>query len=480
MNPTETTHAHPAADISVVSLPDFLLMPLVEAAFAVIKKNEETEIPTSLRRISHFDSKALNNSTARGQIIQSLVNNPQFCELVEEEFFNRVEVDSAFSGWSPQRAQEIVAEAATRNDLPLLASMLWLKKPSQCDFALGLIVAYSSVAMMESESRDSQRAEVTRISHIEKSFEKEKARAELLQSDVKRLETELREERQARRVRELRQEAQVSQLQKQIDQHDEVMERSKENKERQQQRLEREASRAHELETRLRIAQEDVKAKSEKVAQLQEQLASALSSDMELTYEDLQNLIVAQKEAEAISQSILKIMNKTRSILSQAETPVAQAAPVEQKSEPRTRVAIPQGLSLESEASLKTVFAQKDLVVLVDGYNVSLNSFGDLSLELQRERTVACVTNVETRFHPSCVIVFDGQSASTRGRIQSKVHVVFSPAGTTADDVIIERIKVTPKDRPIVVVTSDRNLGARAKGLGCEVISSQAFVNVAG
>ena len=128
---------------------------------------------------------------------------------------------------------------------------------------------------------------------------------------------------------------------------------------------------------------------------------------------------------------------------------------------------------------MRTVFAQKDLVVLIDGYNVSLNSFGDLSLELQRERTVACATNIEARYHPSCVIIFDGQSSTARGRIQSKVHVVFSPSGVTADDVIVERVQVTPIERPIIVVTSDQNLAARARGLGCQTISSASFVSVA-
>ena len=231
---------------------------------------------------------------------------------------------------------------------------------------------------------------------------------------------------------------------------------------------------------------------------------------MEHNYEDLQNLIVAQQNAETISKTILNIMNKTRNILSQTpsstevqrggtfealrvsdEVDQAQSNAVteikEEASESaakkslqkRTQVIVPPGMNLESDAALRTVFTQPNLVVLIDGYNVSLNSFGDLNLELQRERTIACATNIESRFHPSCVLIFDGQSSTTRGRIQSKVHVVFSPSGVTADDIIIERVRVTPLERPIIVVTSDRNLGARAKGLGCQVISSKSFVSVA-
>ena len=318
MNSTQITKDHPVQEQDVVIIPDFLLLPLIETAFNVIKKYEESEVPTSLRRISHFDSKALNHSTARTQIIQSLVNNVDFCARVEDEFFERVEAAVAFKEWNSTRAKELIEEASARKDLPLLACVLWLKRPKQYEYALGQIVAYSSIAMIENEQRDSQRADQSRFNHLENSVAREKSRADLLESDVKRLESELNQERQSRRVREQRNTSQVASLQKQIDQNDDVLERLKESKERINQRLEREASRAHELESRLRLAHDDSKAKSEKVGQLQEQLAAALSSEMELSYEDLQKLIMAQQEADDISKTILTIMNKTRSILSQS------------------------------------------------------------------------------------------------------------------------------------------------------------------
>lgn len=480
---TQVIGEHPAGTNDQITLPDFLLLPVVEAAFSVIKSKEESELPGSLRRISHFDMKALHNSTARNQILQSIQNNQSFLEAVEEELFKRVEVAVAFQQWNSQSMERIIKDAASRNDLPLLASVLWIKKPEQYSFALGQIVALSEINMMESERQDDIRAENIRITHLETSLEKEKSRTTLLSSEIEKLEEELRNERKNRRVNIQRQEAQIAALQKQIDSNDEVVERLKDAKERINQRLEREASRAHELESRLKLAQNESKTKSEKIAQLQDQLARALSSDMELTYEDLQKLILAQKEAEGISQTILNIMNKTRTMLSQSDdlsNAQVGAQSVTQEEKPkRKEVKIPAGLSAEAPAALRTVFAQEDLVVLIDGYNVSLNSFGTLPLELQRERTIACAASIESRFHPSCVVVFDGQSSTTRGRVQSKVHVVYSPSGITADDVIVERIRVTPPDRPIVVVTSDKNLSARVKGLGCLAISSASFVEVA-
>src|SRR5690606_6867075 len=153
------------------------------------------------------------------------------------------------------------------------------------------------------------------------------------------------------------------------------------------------------------------------INQLQNQLAAALSSDMDLDYEDLQALINAQKEAEHISKTLLKIMNKSRNILSKdqpTQPPVKNQEIKQEKQEKRKAVKVPQGLSLESPQAMKEIFSQEDLIVLIDGYNVSLNSFQDLPLELQRERTVSCAANIESRYHPSCVIIFDGQSTTTR------------------------------------------------------------------
>ncbi len=487
MDTKQLSNEHPVTDNSSVQIPDFLLIPLVEAAFNVIKKIEDHQVPSSLRRIANFDSKALGHSTARTQVIQSLIVNSEFAKLAEDELFERTEVRSAYDQWDQDKAHDLIADAATRNDLPLLASILWIKKPRNYEFALGLIVAYSTVAMLENEQRESQRAQETKLLHLQNTLESEKSKAELLKADLDRVQEELSQERRSRRSREQKFETQIAMLQKQVDNNDQVTQRLKEARDRQSQRVEREASRAQELEARLKNANDEATRKSEKIAQLQNQLASALSSDMSLDYEDLQSLINAQKEADDISKTLLKIMNKSRSILSKDKpsSTQTQVRPQSSSSEPasaakRAPVQIPQGLSITSPQALKEIFSQDDLMVLIDGYNVSLNNFQNLSLELQRERTISCATNVESRYHPSCVVVFDGQSSTTRGRVQSKVHVVFSPQDTTADDVIIERIKVTPPDRPIIVVSSDKNLAARAKGLGCEIITSEAFVNFAG
>ena len=313
---TYTNQLHPAADTKMIPIPDHLLIPVVESAFKVIKRMEETDVPTSLKRISNFDSRSLSSSSARAQIISSIESNPTFLEAVSEEFFSRAEVAGAYKEWTHLRASELIEQASLRNDLALLASIIWLKRPEFYEYALGMIVAFSKISMHKNEIADSQRAQETQFNHTQKALTREKERVELLAADVKRLEEQLRTERHSQRSLEQKHKAQVDALQKKIDQNESLVERAKDSRDRFQHRIASEASRATELESRLRVAQEEATKKSKKIEQLQEQLASALSSDVQLSYEDLQKLVQAQTNAQEIANELLKIMNRTRRIVS--------------------------------------------------------------------------------------------------------------------------------------------------------------------
>lgn len=486
MRVTDITNSHPTVGDQAVIVPDFLLLPAIEAAFNVIKKQETNEIPSTLRRISNFDAKTLHHSTARVQIISSLNADPGFRSLVDEEFFSRVEASVALNSWNLNDAVSIIDDFSSRNDLPLIASMLWLRRPMGSEFGLGMIMAYSAISISETDKRESKLAQDSQLNNITKSLEIEKDRANLATGEASRIEEELRNERRNRRVKEQRFESNIASLEKHISQSDSIMERMKEDEKRISVRLEREASRAKEIEVRLRLAEQVSNEKANKIKALQQQLASALSSEIELGYEDLQNLIKAQNDAEVISRSLLSIMNKTRNILAKTtdDKSSSESKPITSRdikkpndnSNVRKAVSVPKGLTIESSRALEEIFKQDKLILLIDGYNVSLNSFQNLSLEMQRDRTISCAANIESRFSTNCAVIFDGQSSTTRASIRAKVHVVYSPEGTTADDVIIERIMVTPKDRPILLVTNDNNLKSRAKGLGCETLSTQSFV----
>ncbi|MCC5947677.1 MAG: NYN domain-containing protein [Nitriliruptoraceae bacterium] len=117
--------------------------------------------------------------------------------------------------------------------------------------------------------------------------------------------------------------------------------------------------------------------------------------------------------------------------------------------------------------------------VLVDGYNVTKQHQGSLTLEGQRAWLVRLLATLVARRGVAPTIVFDGQ-VSSGGRPPMgarEVAVVFTPAGITADDEIVLAVDAT--DEPIVVVSDDRELVARVRALGADVLDTRSFLGAA-
>jgi predicted RNA-binding protein with PIN domain len=76
-------------------------------------------------------------------------------------------------------------------------------------------------------------------------------------------------------------------------------------------------------------------------------------------------------------------------------------------------------------------------------------------------------------------VVFDGSDVAASRHRGRHVRVAFSPPGVTADDVLVEQVELTPADRAVMVVTSDRALGAAVRALGANVVRSDQFLATA-
>lgn len=116
--------------------------------------------------------------------------------------------------------------------------------------------------------------------------------------------------------------------------------------------------------------------------------------------------------------------------------------------------------------------------LLVDGYNVTKQHRGHLDLETQRNWLVQQVGVLARRRGLVPTIVFDGQtsSGSRPPSALRDVQVVFSDAGITADDEVV--MAVVGTDDPIVVVTDDRELAARVRVHGADVVGTRSFLGV--
>jgi predicted RNA-binding protein with PIN domain len=118
-------------------------------------------------------------------------------------------------------------------------------------------------------------------------------------------------------------------------------------------------------------------------------------------------------------------------------------------------------------------------VLFVDGHNLIGRAPG-LSLSREAEAREKLLQRIGARRgnkDETVVVVFDGdRPGSAKESRFGAVHVVYAPAGRTADEEILRRLG-SGNPRGATVVTSDRQLAGRALGLGARVESCESFLH---
>jgi predicted RNA-binding protein with PIN domain len=122
------------------------------------------------------------------------------------------------------------------------------------------------------------------------------------------------------------------------------------------------------------------------------------------------------------------------------------------------------------------------LHLIVDGYNVSKEAWPSSSLEQQRSRLVAGLAGLVAGKGIETTVVFDGADllhtpvlSAPRG-----VRVRFSPPGVIADDVVRQLVAAEPTGRPVVVVSTDREVAESVTKMGARSVASTALVAILG
>ncbi|GII21993.1 NYN domain-containing protein [Planosporangium mesophilum] len=124
-------------------------------------------------------------------------------------------------------------------------------------------------------------------------------------------------------------------------------------------------------------------------------------------------------------------------------------------------------LDADDPARLDQLLALPKAHLVVDGYNVTKRGFAEISLEQQRGRLVNGLGGLAAQTRAEVTVVFDGAERvvglppAPRG-----VRVLFSHQGETADDLIRRLVRAEPAGRPVVVISSDREVadGVRRHG----------------
>ncbi|HEX5541497.1 MAG TPA: NYN domain-containing protein [Micromonospora sp.] len=121
----------------------------------------------------------------------------------------------------------------------------------------------------------------------------------------------------------------------------------------------------------------------------------------------------------------------------------------------------------DDPARLDDLLALPRAHLVIDGYNVTKRGFGELSLEQQRKRLVTGLAGLAAQTGDEVTVVFDGAERMAGLPPQPRgVRVLFSRKGETADELIRRLVRAEPAGRPVVVVSSDREVadGVRRHG----------------
>ncbi|MFD8892877.1 NYN domain-containing protein [Streptomyces sp. NPDC059566] len=131
-------------------------------------------------------------------------------------------------------------------------------------------------------------------------------------------------------------------------------------------------------------------------------------------------------------------------------------------------------LSETDPALLDQLLALPQAHLVVDGYNVTKTGYPTMPLEKQRLRLLGGLSMLAAQTGAEMTCVFDGAElaapvllAPPRG-----VRVLFSKAGVTADELIRQLVRAEPPGRPVVVVSTDREVADGVAKAGARPVTS--------
>lgn len=144
----------------------------------------------------------------------------------------------------------------------------------------------------------------------------------------------------------------------------------------------------------------------------------------------------------------------------------------------RVPLAPPLGLTDDTTEFCEYLLSVPNVVVYVDGYNVTKQAVPELELAEQRSWLERLLTEAATNMSGRFEVIFDGAEVAVRqANTHPQVRIRFSPNEVEADDVIIEAVASADRTGGVVVVSSDKRVRAGAETAGANVLHSDQFVS---
>jgi predicted RNA-binding protein with PIN domain len=461
---------------------------LLDTAADRLRDLAPADVPLSLRPLVGFDRRGLSRGAARQQLLRALETEEGFRKEMFDRFLERPEVNDALERWSTADAVSLADDAADRADLPFLASVLYAARPDGWIFGLGAVVATYERRRTEQAVDDDVKALQTRVATLDEARRRaESARDEAVAS-VQRVERELRDERRSRRAREEEAQRHADVAARRAETLERELTQAREEADAIETRLRREVERVRGMESELRTARADT-------ARAERELAEALEADpgraASLSATEIQALADAAELARRVADGLGVLAGRTSAALetqpgtkpSGAGSTAGGAAPIQRPPsgkptrERSRRPRVPGGLVADTPEGVGALLRTPGVVMVVDGYNVSMRGWPDAAPSLQRDRLVAGLTELQLRTRCGVVCVFDGADVGpVPSSRRSGVRVVFSKPGEDADPVVVREVASRAGHGPVLAVSSDGWVREHAEASGALVVGANALL----
>ncbi|HET7174357.1 MAG TPA: NYN domain-containing protein [Nocardioidaceae bacterium] len=160
----------------------------------------------------------------------------------------------------------------------------------------------------------------------------------------------------------------------------------------------------------------------------------------------------------------------------------AESVPALEPGGPAAVRSVGRARSTDDPALLRELLDLPKVHLVVDGYNVSKTAWPTAPLDQQRTRLVSKVAGLVAGKGVEVTIAFDGAELDAPPAVRSPrgVRVRFSPPGVTADDLIRQLVAAEPQGRPVVVVSTDREVAESVRAMGARAVDSLALARAIG
>lgn len=482
---------------SVLPVPEQLLAPLLDTAAELLRHLDPNDVPSSLRRVATFDRRGLARGIARHQVLAAIEGDEDFRKVVCERFLEREEVAVALRGWDSAGAVTRAEAAADRNDLPLLTSALFAGRPRGYGFGLGIAVAVFESRRRARAEEDDVQAMRTQIAAADEARRRAEHARVATEAQLQKLDAELKDERRSRRSKEEAAQAEVDAAQQQVASVQAELDKAHRANAALEDRMAREVDRARKAEQELRGVRDDLTQARGELEVAQAALASAPAPGTGLRKADLEALANAAALAQRLAGGLQGVVDHARtkglmddatpaprdatpSATTTAATPSAPTPETPRRTVARrTPVAVPPGMLADAPEAVEAMLRTANVVLLVDGYNVSMERWAELGKAEQRDRLIAALSALSMRTKCQVTVVFDGADVgAVRAPRQPGVRVRFSDAGIEADDVIVEELQALPPATPALVVSTDGWVRTEVERNGARAVPARALIRV--